>query len=100
MKLGIGAVTYKRKDKLARCLDSLAQNTVTPHVIAVADDGSNDGTEELVGDRGLTFITGKNRGVAWNKNRALYYLHVVERCDVVIILEDDAFVTEKGWEVP
>ena len=37
-------------------------------------------------------------GVAWNKNRALYMLNARLRCDVTILLEDDAYPSRLGWE--
>ena len=37
-------------------------------------------------------------GIAWNKNRALFLLGAILQCDMVILLEDDSFPTEDGWE--
>ena len=67
--------------------------------IAVADDGSDDGTMEMLRGRGVLAVTGANRGVAWNKNRVLFLLTELLRCDVVILLEDDSYPTVDGWEL-
>jgi hypothetical protein len=37
-------------------------------------------------------------GIAWNKNRALFLLGAVLQCDTVILLEDDSYPTQDGWE--
>ena len=47
---------------------------------------------------GTTVVTGRNTSIAWNKNRALFMLTEVLACDVVILLEDDAFPAQDGWE--
>jgi hypothetical protein len=72
--------------------------TTQEHVFLVADDGSKDGTATSLRSKGVKVITGVNRGVAWNKNRALFYLFQVASCDVVILLEDDCFPTRDGWQ--
>jgi hypothetical protein len=37
-------------------------------------------------------------GIAWNKNRALFFLHRILECDVVILIEDDCYPNSPGWE--
>jgi GT2 family glycosyltransferase len=37
-------------------------------------------------------------GIAWNKNRALFFLHRILECDVIILIEDDCYPTRPGWE--
>jgi len=66
--------------------------------LAVADDGSVDGTADLVRSGGVTLVTGPNMGIAWNKNRALFLLAAIRHCDAVILLEDDSSPTVDGWE--
>ena len=52
----------------------------------------------MVRSQNITLVTGRNMGIAWNKNRALFLLGAVMQCDAVILLEDDSFPTEDGWE--
>lgn len=47
----ISIVTWNRRDILARVLDSLEATTPEPHVVLVTDNGSTDGTVELLMDR-------------------------------------------------
>ena len=100
MKPGIGVITYNRMDRVLATLDALLSQTATPTVFVVADDGSTDGTCEAICAKhpDITLVTGANRGVCWNRNRALWMLHVVARCDVSILIEDDTAPMQHGWE--
>ena len=44
IRVGIGIITYNRKDVLAETLARLRAHTTSPCALAVADDGSDDGT--------------------------------------------------------
>jgi len=98
LRVGIGVVTYNRKDVLLETLARIRAHTASECALAVADDGSSDGTPEAVRAQQLTLVSGRNMGIAWNKNRALYLLAAVAQCDVVILLEDDSFPIADGWE--
>jgi glycosyltransferase involved in cell wall biosynthesis len=100
LKLGIGVTTYNRSVLLRETLASIRRFTTTAHDLVVADDGSTDDTRESLRAEQVPHIAGRNRGVAWNKNRALFYLKRVRRCDVVILLEDDTRPRAAGWELP
>lgn len=99
-RLGIGITTYDRLGRLAETLDGVARHTRTPHLLMVADDGSGDGTPAWLRERGVSHIAAANRGIAWNKNRLLYYFAHVAACDTIILLEDDTVPAGEGWEVP
>ena len=94
--IGVGVTTYNRKWKLEETLARLRAVTPEPFDLVIADDGSSDGTVEYLAGTGLDFVTGRNRGVAWNKNRALYALFHRGH-DAIVLLEDDAFPAEAGW---
>lgn len=100
MKLGIACITYQRQNRALATLRHLQRHTSTPATFVVADDGSTDGTAAAVRWQHpeVTVVTGPNRGVCGNRNRALWWLHVVERCDVTILIEDDTYPTQDGWE--
>ena len=97
-RLGIGIITYNRRDALLETLNRVRAHTRMPSVIVVADDGSDDGTADAVRAQQVVVAAGPNMGVAWNKNRALFLLSAVMQCDVAILLEDDSFPTQDGWE--
>jgi glycosyltransferase involved in cell wall biosynthesis len=100
LQLGIGIVTYNRRNLLAETLDHIGRHTKYPFAkVAVADDGSTDGTPDMLRDRNVTTVTGRNMGVAWNKNRALFLLSELVRCDIIVLLEDDSFPAQDNWEL-
>lgn len=100
LQIGIGIVTYNRLGVLSETLDRVLRHTKYPFTaIVIADDGSTDGTLDMLRSRGVTTVTGRNMGIAWNKNRALFTLSELLRCDIVILLEDDAHPTRDHWEV-
>ena len=98
VRIGIGVVTYNRKDVLTETLARIRTHTRTPCALVVADDGSDDGTADLLRSQSVTVVTGRNMGIAWNKNRALFLLSAIAQCEVVILLEDDSYPTQDGWE--
>ena len=98
IRVGIGIITFNRQDVLAETLARVRAHTTTPCALAVADDGSTDGTAAMVRSQNITLVTGRNMGIAWNKNRALFLLSAVAQCDVVILLEDDSFPIRDGWQ--
>lgn len=98
IRVGVGIITCNRKDVLLETLSRVRAHTQLPYALVVADDGSEDGTADAVRSQNVTLVTGQNMGIAWNKNRALYLLGTIMQCDAVILLEDDSFPTEDGWE--
>ncbi|HEY1931063.1 MAG TPA: glycosyltransferase [Acetobacteraceae bacterium] len=100
LQLGIGIITYNRKAVLSETLDRVRRHTRYPFTaVGVADDGSTDGTLDMLRARNMLTVTGRNMGIAWNKNRALFMLTELQRCDVVILLEDDSYPTRDHWEI-
>ena len=96
--VGIGITTFNRADMLRRTIEAIRAHTRHPHILFVADDGSTDGTVAMLAAMRVPHLAASNRGIAWNKNRALFYLSQVHRCDVVIMLEDDTYPDADGWE--
>jgi glycosyltransferase involved in cell wall biosynthesis len=97
--VGIGIVTYNRKDIVAATIERVRALTREPNaVFVVADDGSTDGTPAMLRAMQVPVVTGPNRGIAWNKNRALFLLAERLACETVILLEDDTRPGRPGWE--
>lgn len=98
-RIGIGIVTYNRRDVLAATIEKLRRFTRHRDTdLVVADDGSTDGTLAWLRENNVPVVTGVNMGIAWNKNRALYLLSALLRCEAVILLEDDTQPAKPGWE--
>ncbi len=99
LRVGIGLVTFNRREILAGTIAHVRAHTRrAPMEFIVADDGSTDGTQQMCRELGICRVSGINRGVAWNKNRALFMLSRVLNCDVIILLEDDARPVASAWE--
>ncbi len=87
--------TYNRADALPATLDALARQDVPPtdYEVIVVDDGSSDGTGEVLAAasppyRLKTFRLDPNRGVSAGRNAGLG--HVTSDC--IIFLSDDLLV--------
>lgn len=101
LKLGIGIPTCNRSASLARTLAYVLANTRHAYELLIADDGSTDDTQEVLksfAGTGIGYIRGPNMGVNWNKNRLLFALNETRKCDVIILLEDDAYPVVEAWE--
>jgi glycosyltransferase involved in cell wall biosynthesis len=97
--VGIGIVTYNRMEILSDTIDTVrAMTRQSNAALVVADDGSTDGTLEMLRRKGVPAILGSNMGIAWNKNRALFLLSQMLRCETTILLEDNTRPTRPGWE--
>jgi hypothetical protein len=99
LTIGIGVISYNRLDLVKDSIQSINKYTTGNYHLIVADDGSNDGTAEWCSQNSTICVSGKNKGVVWNKNRALYYLNTVLKCDVTILVEDDCLPDVKGWQI-
>lgn len=98
IKVGVAVVTYNRLDYVKKNVEAIKTFSSLPVKLVVVDDGSADGTVEWCKEEKVDCISGANAGVCRNKNRALYYLNEIEKCDVIILLEDDCRPNLKGWD--
>src|SRR2546423_1705047 len=98
VKIGIGIATYNRCRSLETCVSAIRRLTADPYNLVVADDGSTDETAAVCAHYQVVRVTGKNMGIAWNKNRALFFLHHILECDVVILFEDDCHPNQADWQ--
>lgn len=92
MSRGIAVVHYNRPDSCERVLEGVLDTAPSNARLVICDDGSS----RLPGRNLDKFILirGPNKGVAANKNRALWAL---QDCHYIAIIEDDLVPTEKGW---
>ncbi len=70
MKISVIIPTYNRKKTLARAIQSVINQSLSPFEILIIDDGSNDGTEEWVKEKfqNIKYIYQNNRGVSSARN--------------------------------
>jgi hypothetical protein len=98
LNVGIGVITYNRKDHLAKTVEAIKVFTTGDYQLVVADDGSKDDTVEWCEQNNVPHTNCSNKGVVRNKNRALYYLNEVKKVDVLILLEDDCRPNKESWQ--
>lgn len=100
IRLGIGIPTYNRSSMVSATIQRVRDLTQFNPIILVSNDGSSDDTMEAISRiEGINVLDAPNAGIAWNKNRLLFNLHEIEKCDVVLLLEDDTQPTVYGWNV-
>ena len=89
MKIGLGIVTYNRKDFFLQALNSVPTDIVDEIVVV------NDGTPYDIGlDEKIKLIQHeKNTGVGIAKNDALKHLYEVG-CDYIFLMEDDIIIKD------
>lgn len=97
-RLGIAITTYNRAETLLKQISLIRRLSVSEIELVVCDDGSSDHTLEALAQNGVLTVGGVNRGIAWNKNRGLFYLFTYTDVDVVILLDDDALPRLHGWD--
>jgi glycosyltransferase involved in cell wall biosynthesis len=96
--LGIAITTYNRAHMVMAQIDALQELTSCNFELVVCDDGSTDMTVPKLRDRGVKVISGINRGVAWNKNRGLFYLREIAASSNIVLMDDDIIPTRLGWQ--
>jgi glycosyltransferase involved in cell wall biosynthesis len=95
IKRGVAVVTYNRVKNLGGILDAIKDTVPQGTKLVVADDGSTDGTVDLVSHHSdYVLLRGANKGVAHNKNRALFAL---QDCDMIALIEDDLTPVQDNW---
>jgi len=73
MDISVIIPTHNRAELLPRALDSVLEQTRPPDEIIVVDDGSDDGTDELVRRQypSVRYLHQRNRGVSAARNRGI-----------------------------
>src|ERR1700727_26136 len=64
MKMLVSVVTFKRRELLGRCIDQIQRQTRRADQMLIINNGSTDGTEAMLRDRNISFITQENGGSA------------------------------------
>jgi glycosyltransferase involved in cell wall biosynthesis len=98
MSLLICVTTLNRAQMLEKQLKSLRELTTTEFTLVVCDDGSSDASREVARSYGAEVIGGHNMGIAFNKNRGLFYAANVSAAKYILLLDDDTIAVEPGWE--
>jgi glycosyltransferase involved in cell wall biosynthesis len=98
-RIVVAITTHNRADLLDAQLEAILRLTASPVDIVVCDDGSTDHTAQVTRKWGVQRIGGDNRGIAYNKNRGIFYAREIAGCSHLLILDDDIIPIEQGWEL-
>jgi GT2 family glycosyltransferase len=96
--LGIAVISYNRISSVLNVIYNVFKYTRSPFEFVVADDGSSDDSRAIIEAMGHRVVSGKNMGVCWNKNRAIFYLKCIKLCTSIILIEDDSWPIAVEWE--
>ena len=100
IKISIIVPVYNVEKYLSRCLDSLINQTLREIEILAVNDGSTDGSAEILdayaaSDKRITVLNKKNGGLSDARNFAFPYIHG----EYVGFVDSDDFVDENMYEV-
>jgi GT2 family glycosyltransferase len=87
-------LTYRMRDVVRNCIQSLPRLTYPNCQLVIVDNGSDDGTEEMLRDEfpGLTLLqTGSNLGYTGGNNKGIEYA-INKGAEYVLILNPDTVV--------
>ena len=91
-------VTYNRKDLLKRCLVALRSQTRSPDKILVINNSSTDGTDLMLTEMGINFITQPNLGSAGGWHAGIKYA-IENNFDACWLMDDDGYPDDKALEI-
>lgn len=75
--VSVAVITYNQKEFLRECIESILDQDYSNFQIVIADDGSTDGTQDMLRDYALEYsdkfvlrLSEKNQGITVNSNEA------------------------------
>jgi O-antigen biosynthesis protein len=86
-RVSVAVCTYNGRRTIRDCLDGLARLAYPNVEVIVIDDGSTDGTADIVRDYGVCLIQTENLGLSIARNRALEEAEG----EIIAYLDDDAY---------
>jgi glycosyltransferase involved in cell wall biosynthesis len=92
-KVSICIPTYNRKDYLRETLESVFAQTYTDYEVVIVDDGSTDGTKEMIKENGcnVRYYWQTNKGVAAAENKLI---ELAKGEFISILGSDDLLITD------
>lgn len=107
MRILIAITTYERLEYLQKCLNSIIEHSQPHHYyhVVINDDGSKDGTRLWlktisslkINNFSFHITYSNNKGVHHADNNLILYANSLHY-DFGFKMDDDVFVTRKGWE--
>ena len=96
MKISVVIPTFNRIRLVARAIDSVLKQSLNPYEIIVVDDGSEDGTSEMIQNKysSIKLIRQQNNGVSAARNKGIKHA----KGDWIGLLDSDDEWKEKKLE--
>ena len=96
MKISVVIPTFNRISLVARAIDSVLKQSLNPYEIIVVDDGSDDGTSEMIQNKykSIKLIQQQSNGVSAARNNGIKHA----KGDWIGLLDSDDEWTEKKLE--
>jgi len=96
MKISVVIPTFNRISLVARAIDSVLKQSLNPYEIIVVDDGSEDGTSEMIQNKynSIKLIRQQNNGVSAARNKGIKHA----KGDWIGLLDSDDEWKEKKLE--
>jgi len=96
MKISVVIPTFNRISLVARAIDSVLKQSLNPYEIIVVDDGSDDGTSEMINNKykSIKLIQQQNNGVSAARNKGIKHA----KGDWIGLLDSDDEWTEQKLE--
>ena len=96
MKISVVIPTFNRISLVARAINSVLKQSLNPYEIIVVDDGSDDGTSEMIQNKykSIKLIQQQNNGVSAARNNGIKHA----KGDWIALLDSDDEWTEKKLE--
>ena len=87
MKISVVIPTFNRISLVARAIDSVLKQSLNPYEIIVVDDGSDDGTSEMIQNKykSIKLIQQQNNGVSAARNNGIKHA----KGDWIALLDSD-----------
>jgi rhamnopyranosyl-N-acetylglucosaminyl-diphospho-decaprenol beta-1,3/1,4-galactofuranosyltransferase len=93
MKILASVVTFNRRELLGRCIDQIQRQTRRADQMLIINNGSTDGTEAMLRDRNISFITQENGGSAGGWATGIQFA-LDMGFDAVWLMDDDGYPKE------
>ena len=93
-KFSVIIPVYNTEKYLKRCLDSVFAQSYKDFEVICVDDGSTDGSSEILGRYNLKVITQENQGQGIARNRALD----IAQGEYIYFLDSDDYIDEALFE--
>jgi glycosyltransferase involved in cell wall biosynthesis len=93
--------TFNQSKFIGQCIESVLEQTFKDWEMIIVDDGSTDGTQDIVGqykDSRIIYIQKQHRGIDYlgeNYNHALQ----ISKGELIVILEGDDYIPSQRLEV-